>query len=431
VVLTPARQFTENTQHRCAISATMKQQFSLIRAALIASGGARTKYVNSMISSQPPATPPVLLAAIVAFVACGSPQSCTAQSASAKPDRRGSVAPEDLHWSTISPTYTGKIHRGCQEFSDPEGVVSQGPITKVVVYHGGVINGLRLWYGLTPGNIQGFSGPEYVNTTEWNVPAGEKITRVEGEIAGYYIGRLQFFTDGGTKSPQFGKNGGKRFVVTDPAVGELRTISGFANLKRDRAFNRAITSMTFHFGAPYFIKDIQYDLAALEAARLKTTPEVVATQDIENSTSVEQNSEYARDLEVEKTTTLTFEQSFGLKFGMKFSAEVSVGLEKIASASAKQELSWEVSASTKFGQSYSNSRKEKVSWRVPVRVPPGKKIVATSTWRKYKVNIPFTYTIAWYEGTRDNIKKEVILPGVYNDTRVEDLKHEFKEAPLN
>jgi hypothetical protein len=61
--------------------------------------------------------------------------------------------------------------------------------------------------------------------------------------------------------------------------------------------------VTFHFGAPYFIKDIEYDLAALRAARPATAPEAVATQEIENQTSLEQNSEYARDLEVEKTTT--------------------------------------------------------------------------------------------------------------------------------
>ena len=45
--------------------------------------------------------------------------------------------------------------------------------------------------------------------------------------------------------------------------------------------------------------------------------------------------------------------------------------------------------------------------------------------------IPFTYTVAWYEGTRDNIKKEVVLPGLYEDVRVDDLKHDFTEARLD
>jgi len=379
------------------------------------------------------ATLPVLLASILGCVVNGPPRPPSRQAFSARAARLRRVSPEDLHWDTISPTHRGWIHKGCKEFRDPERVVSQGPIARVVVYHGypkGYINGLRLWYGQSPGNPHGYTGPEYIGASEWKVPNGERITRVEGEIAGWYISRLRFFTDRGTMSPQFGGKGGNRFVVTDPAKGELRTISGWANLRRHPALSRAITSMTFHFGAPYFIKDIQYDLAALEAARLNTAPEVAATQEIENGTSVEQNSEYARDLEVEKTTTLTFEQSFGLKFGARTWGEVEAGVRGIASVRAGVEFSWEVSASAKFGQSYTSSRREKVSWRVPVRVPPHTRIVATSTWRKYKVSIPFTYTVAWYEGTRDNIKKEVTLPGVYEDTRVEDLKHEFKEAPL-
>jgi hypothetical protein len=57
-------------------------------------------------------------------------------------------------------------------------------------------------------------------------------------------------------------------------------------------------------------------------------------------------------------------------------------------------------------------------------------VVAISTWRKYRARIPFVYTVAWYKGTRDNIKKEVKLPGTYEDLRVDDLKHEFKEIKL-
>jgi hypothetical protein len=401
-------------------------QFSLTREALNTCGRAKKQLPTSKLVTRITAALLILLAAAPGCAVSGPPQP--AQPVSGKAARLKRVSPEDLHLSTLNSTQTGLIHPGCVEFSDPEAVVSKGPIAKIEVY--GSINGFRLFYGpdLAPGNLQGYTVLDHgITKTEWTVPEGQKITRVEGEIVGYYINRLQFFTDRGASSPQFGGHGGgRRFVVTDPANGELRTISGWANLKRSRAYNRAITSMTLHFGAPYFIKDIQYDLAALEAARLKTAPEVVATQDIENRSSLEQNSEYARELEVEKTTTLTFEQSFGLTFGYKMSGELSAGVMK-----ASEELSLEVTASAKFGQEYKNSRREKIAWRVPVRVPPQKKIVATSTCRKYKVSIPFTYTVAWYEGTRDNIKKEVTLPGVYEDTRIEDLKHEFKEAPLD
>jgi hypothetical protein len=184
--------------------------------------------------------------------------------------------------------------------------------------------------------------------------------------------------------------------------------------------------MTFHFGAPYFIKSIDYDMAALEAARKDATPEQCASQDFTNRTSVEQASTYSNTLTVSKTTRLTFERSYGLKFGAMAFAQASVGVVTAGGA-----VSWEASATSTSGRSFSSSREEAVSWSVPVRVPPHARVVATSTWRKYRVSIPFTYTVAWYEGTKDNIKKEVTLPGVYEDVRVDDLKHDFSESRLD
>jgi Clostridium epsilon toxin ETX/Bacillus mosquitocidal toxin MTX2/Jacalin-like lectin domain len=338
------------------------------------------------------------------------------------------VSPEDLWWKTSSPTETGWIHEGCEKFADPEAVVSKGPISKIDVYHGGYIHGIRIWYGTDGvGLLHGYT--EGIPMTEWKVPEGERITRIEGEIAGYYVSRLQFFTDGGHSSSQFGGTHGKRFVVADPAKGALRTISGYVNLRRHPSLNRAVASMTFQFGAPYFIKRIDYDLAALDAARRDTTPERCASQDFTNGTSVEQTSTYSNTLTVVKATTLTFEQSFGLTLGVSVWGEASAKLMGIG-VKAGTEVSWEASASAKSGQSYSSRREETVSWSVPVRVPPHTRVVATSTWRKYRVSIPFTYTVAWYEGTRDHIKKEVTLPGLYEDVRVDDLKHEFAESRL-
>jgi len=334
------------------------------------------------------------------------------------------VAPEDLWWKTISPTYTGWIHEGCEQFSDPETVVSKGPITKIDVYHGDYIHGIRTWYGTDgAGILHGYS--QGIPSTEWRVPDGERITRVEGEIAGYYVSRLQFFTEGGQSSPLFGGKRGQPFVVTDPAKGALRTISGWANLRRHPSLNRAIASLTFQFGAPYFIKSIDYDQAALDTARLNTIPERCAGQDFTNATSVEQSSTYTNTLTVTKTTTLTFEQAFGLKLTVSVWAEASAILVSGGAAA-----SFEASAEVKTGQSYSSSREETVSWSVPVKVPPHSRVVASSTWRKYRISIPFTYTVAWYEGTKDNIKKEVTLPGLYEDVRVDDLKHEFTEIRL-
>jgi hypothetical protein len=322
-------------------------------------------------------------------------------------------------------THTGWIHNGCVEFRDPEEIVSKGPITKVEVAFGGFIHGIRLYYGRDDQGLfhLGPGEQELPGRSVWRVPEGERIIRIEGEIAGHYVSRLRFFTNRGTASPQFGGKAGRSFVVNEPGIGGLRTISGHVNKRRQSAksISRAVTSMTFHFGAPCYIKDIKYDLAALEAASLKAVPERLAQQEIPNRTSVEQAVVYKDTKKVTTTKTLTFKAAVGLKFG----GEVSAGLPGIGA-----KASFELSASTEFGKSYGNTSTQEVSWSVPVRVPPGKKIVAVSTVKRYQATVPFTYTVAWYWGTRDNILKEVTLPGVYEGLHVEDLKHDFREVSL-
>ena len=364
--------------------------------------------------------------AIIVILTCIS--GCASRVSSQDAASRG-VSRSDSSSEVYRPneyTVTGWIHNGCVEFRDPEEIVSKGPITKVEVAFGGFIHGIRLYYG-RDGQGLFHLGPgenELPERSVWRVPEGERIVRIEGEIAGHYISRLRFFTDRGTASPQFGGASGRSFVVKEPGIGGLRTISGHVNKKRQSAksISRAVTSMTFHFGAPCYIKDIKYDLAALEAASLRAVPERLAQQEIPNRTSVEQAVVYKDTKKVTTKKTLTFKAAVGLKFG----SEVSAGVPGIVGAKANFELS----ASTEFGNSYENTSTQEVSWSVPVRVPPGKKIVAVSTVKRYQATVPFTYTVAWYWGTRDNILKKVTLPGVYEGVHVEDLKHDFREGSL-
>jgi len=336
------------------------------------------------------------------------------------------VAPGDLWFGTISPTHTGRIHSGCKQFADPEEVVGKGPITRVAVYGTEFIHGIRLRYGSDGiGLSHGFTEPvSGLSWAEWDVPDGERITRVEGAIARDYVVWLRFVTDRGTER-EFGKKRGRTFVVSDPGGGALRTISGWANHKRHPSLYRAVTSLTFQFGAPYFIKKIDFDEKALDLARLKAAPEQCASQDFTNETSVEQAASYTNTLTLAKETRVTFESAFGLRFTTEAWIEAGGKLVKGGGS-----MSFESSAEVRSGRSFSSSREERVSWSVPVRVPPHSRVVASSTWRKYPVSIPFTYTVAWYVGSKDNIKKEVKLPGLYEDVRVDDLKHDFKEVKL-
>ena len=100
------------------------------------------------------------------------------------------------------------IHNGCVEFRDPEEIVSKGPITKVEVAFGGFIHGIRLYYG-RDGQGLFHLGPgeqELPGRSVWKVPEGERIVRIEGEIAGHYISRLQILHRQGHRiSPVRGK----------------------------------------------------------------------------------------------------------------------------------------------------------------------------------------------------------------------------------
>lgn len=362
---------------------------------------------------------------------------CSRRSASHGPSPREAGPPRGLSQSAAAPdiyepaefTHTGRIHTGCVDFRDPEEIVGKGPITRVDVLHGGYIHGIRLWYGKDGQGLL-HAGPEEKEAPArgiWKVPDGERIVRIEGEIAGNYISRLKFITNRGTASPQFGGVGvkGKSFVVTDRSIGGLRTITGSVNRRKhpSKDNHRAIASMTFHFGAPCYVKEIKYDQAALEAASLKAAPQRLTQQEIPNRTSAEQSVVYTDTKKIETTRTLSFNVGVSITLGR----EVSVGLPGQMGATAK----FEATTSMEAGRSYENKSAQEVQWSVPVRVPPGKKVIASSTVKRYQADIPFTCTIAWYWGTRDNILKEATVPGVYKGLHVEDLKHEFKEVPLD
>ncbi len=129
-----------------------------------------------------------LLAVVVLLLAFPAPPSAT-DPAPASNVRRGAVSPEDLWLKTVNPTFTGRIHDGCKKFADPEAVVSRGRITRIDVYHGDMIHGIRIWYGSdNAGLANGFTEPySHLGWDTWEVPDGERITRVEGEISGDYV----------------------------------------------------------------------------------------------------------------------------------------------------------------------------------------------------------------------------------------------------
>ena len=317
----------------------------------------------------------------------------------------------DLFFATLDRSFGGG---GGSPFDDPSTVISGGSITRIDIRHGDEVDAIRLVYG--PSSYGDWHGGNGGIESSWQVPDGHRIVRVEGHAA-ERVDRIQFFTDQGASSPAFGGMGGQPFAVSDPSGGELRTISGRAGRKLD--------NVTLKFGAPYYIKDIQYDLDALDRARLATTPKEIAREALTNTSSVTQAVTYSHSEKLTVRKSLTFQQSFGLKFGTTIKISSPEPNKTVESSETT-----EFTSTTTFGATYEKVTEDLIQWSVPISVPPMKKILATSTIRQFNAAVPFTYTVAWYIGSRDNIVKQVTLSGRYEGVQIQDLEHHYQELPL-
>jgi hypothetical protein len=306
-------------------------------------------------------------------------------------------------------TYGGK---GGAPFQDPDAVTARGPITKVVVRHGSGIDNLRLVYGSDGiGQAHGGHGGKEVT---WSVPPGEHIVRVEGR-AGDRVDCLQFFTDQGSTSPLFGGKGGNPFAANSQDGGELRTIGGRSGDRLDQ--------ITLHFGLPYFIKDITYDAGILNkpGSAVSSSPQQLARLEVVNNSSVAQSITYSKSVAVATQKTFDFQAGQSLTSTQSF----EIALPEVTGV----KLSLSQTVYFKEGKTTSDTTADQRSWNVPVTVPPRKKVVVTTTALRRKIDVPFSYTIAWYRGTQDNIVKSQTFSGTYKGVDVTDIHHDFQESP--
>jgi hypothetical protein len=305
-------------------------------------------------------------------------------------------------------TFGGK---GGSPFQDADVVINKGPVSKVEIRHGDRIDNIRLFYGNEGiGDRHGGAGGT-VDT--WEVPPGEVIVRVEGR-SGDRVDALQFFTDHGSFSPRYGGYGGKPFSAAADPGGSLRTVGGNCGAGVDK--------VSLHFGAPYFVKSVTVDQEALKKAVLASDPEQVANQELTNPGTVNQTVTYTDSAAVTRQNTFTFES------GQSLTITSEVSDTAFGAISEKLSLSATASVSEKVATTDTDTQTE--TWSIPVVVPPKKKIVATTTIYKKKMNIPFTYTVAWYQGTRAKIIKEMTFAGTYQGVGVTNIQHRFDEYPL-
>ena len=130
---------------------------------------------------------PAAAGTLVCVVMLASPGEPTRAEARPKPTRN--VSPEDLWWKTSSPSVGGGFHNGLRRVCGSRGDGQPRPHQQ----DHRVPRRLHprdpsLVWRRRPGNVNGFT--QDIPVTEWQVPDGERITRVEGEVVGRYVTRL-------------------------------------------------------------------------------------------------------------------------------------------------------------------------------------------------------------------------------------------------
>lgn len=106
---------------------------------------------------------------------------------------------------------------------DESPLMLKGDITKIVIHHGNMIDGIQFFYGKTPGGHHGGHGGK---KEEFVLQHGERIVKISGR-AGRVIDSLTFHLNSG-RSKTFGGSGGNPFSFTFREHFSLGAIKGFS-----------------------------------------------------------------------------------------------------------------------------------------------------------------------------------------------------------
>lgn len=136
------------------------------------------------------------------------------------------------------------------------------------------------------------------------------------------------------------------------------------------------------------------------------TMEVVGIQDLFNSSSETQSTEFQAEYSQSTGSAFKHSHTVSLKIGITFQAGVSF----IAEGKIETEIS--ASSTVAWGTSVTNGKK--FSARFPVVAHPWCKVTATATVKRAKINVPYTMTLSSPSSrcrvvTKGNIRRCPIL----------------------
>lgn len=167
------------------------------------------------------------------------------------------------------------------------------------------------------------------------------------------------------------------------------------------------------------VEDIIFEMPS---AVKEVKPEVIVSQEIVNSTRLQQTQSFKVNKTVETSKSFTWDSGFSLSVKTEFTAGIPLA------ATNTTEVGFETHFSA--GGTKSSSEKKSFEAEFPVVCPPKRKIIAKATIQKGVVSVKFKSVIARYlvsnRGNKTKYTYEV--PGVFKSVNAYDLKFTMEES---
>lgn len=296
-----------------------------------------------------------------------------------------------------------KIGRnGGDFFEDHPGIISSGPITKIEINHGTVIDKIQVYYGDRPGQNHGGTGGR---PGTYEIKKGYNITQVNyksGDVVDY----LQFTATNeaghSDNSEKFGgKGGGKEKTIYAPDGLVLREIKGRSGIRVDQ--------LEFIFGHPFYIDNMKPDYDYIKEHLIETTPVILGSFDNNNPSDEPVKMIFKKTKTLKNTLSFSWQHASTFTFGWTCGFGLSIG------AGAKNTFSAKAQTQATVGETKTNEESIEFSWEVPIVCPARKRTIARAMVQEAKLEkVPFTYNVVFYKGDKTNIIETVECTGFFS-----------------
>lgn len=299
---------------------------------------------------------------------------------------------------------------------DPNAYLA-GPITAFRICAGDKIDSIQVRYGVDDperdrkavwGKKFGGGGGDCGDTWELN---GRKINAIRVRH-GDVIDGLEFELSGAANK-KFGGNGGVESLSTAKNGGALAYIEARAGDYVDR--------IRLVYGLPYYIDNVTLDEDKISDAVKNARLVELSRQCVINNTDRLRSP----GATVSEEKTVAESLRFGLTTNWGISQTISYGGE---ASPVSGETTINVGQEISQEEEKSESKTQRLELTVPAETDPHSGLLVTFNTKKIDLDIPFTYDIVHYKGSKRNEVKREKYKGTYRAVRYTDVEYEYDDS---